>query len=95
MLKAINPTQTAAWKALQQHFSEMKDQQMPALFERDPQRFERFSKRLGEELLVDYSKNIITSETLDLLLQLAKECQLSDGIQQMFSGAPINQTECR
>lgn len=95
MLASINPTQTQAWKALTAHFAAMENQSMLELFAADPNRFATFSQQLGEQLLVDYSKNIITQETLDLLVQLAEECQLSEGIQQLFSGAKINQTEGR
>ena len=95
MLASINPTHTTAWKALRAHFEAMKTQQMSDLFAENPKRFEQFSQALGEDLLVDYSKNIINQQTLDLLLQLAEECKLAEGIQSMFSGDPINQTENR
>ena len=95
MLASINPTHTTAWKALRAHFEAMKTQQMPDLFAENPKRFEQFSQALGEDLLVDYSKNIINQQTLDLLLQLAEECKLAEGIQSMFSGDAINQTENR
>lgn len=95
MLASINPTHTTAWKALRAHFEAMKTQQMPDLFAENSKRFEQFSQALGEDLLVDYSKNIINQQTLDLLLQLAEECKLAEGIQSMFSGDAINQTEDR
>ena len=95
MLASINPTHTTAWKALRAHFEAMKTQQMSDLFAENPKRFEQFSQALGEDLLVDYSKNIINQQTLDLLLQLAEECKLAEGIQSMFSGDAINQTEDR
>lgn len=94
MLNRQNPTETLAWKALAAHYEQVKDVQMLDLFAQDPQRFERFSVRF-EDLLVDYSKNRINSETLDLLMQLAKECQVEEAIERMYSGAVINETENR
>ena len=67
---------------------------MKQLFADDPDRFNRFSIQF-EDILVDFSKNRITDETLQLLLELAKECKLQDAIEQMFTGAPINETEGR
>jgi len=94
MLKATNPTQTAAWKALTDHFEDMEHVHMKSLFEADPGRFERFSQRF-EDILLDYSKNRITQETLDYLQALAEEVDLKDAIERMFSGDKINQTEDR
>lgn len=94
MLNRQNPTTTKAWKALEQHFEAIQDVHMRDLFEEDAQRFDRFSLE-WEDLLVDYSKNRITSETLDLLVDLAKECNLGTAIEQMFSGKVINETEGR
>lgn len=94
MLPTINPTQTTAWPALNDHFSKMKDVHMRTLFQEDPQRFSRFSLKF-EDILLDFSKNRISEETHKLLLDLAKECKLSDAIQAMFSGDAINQTEDR
>ena len=94
MLKRQNPTKTQSWHNLQDHFETMKSQKMTDMFDSDPNRFENFSIQL-EELLVDYSKNILSKETLDLLLSLAKECGLKDAIEQMFSGVAINETENR
>ncbi|MEZ4985640.1 MAG: glucose-6-phosphate isomerase [Saprospiraceae bacterium] len=95
MLPHINPTQTKAWQALQAHAANAQSFEMTDLFQKDPHRFERFSLTLADQLLVDYSKNILTDETLRLLLQLAEECGLEAGKQQLFSGAPINETEGR
>ncbi|GAA0478873.1 MULTISPECIES: glucose-6-phosphate isomerase [Tatumella] len=94
-MKNINPTQTEAWKALQQHFSAMKDVSIADLFARDPQRFAEFSATFEDQILVDFSKNRITRETLDKLLALAKETDLSGAIASMFSGEKINRTEDR
>lgn len=94
-MKNINPTQTAAWKALEQHFEHISKTDIASLFAQDPQRFANFSATFDDQILVDYSKNRITQETLDKLLALAQECDLSGAIQSMFSGEKINRTEDR
>ncbi len=94
MLSQIDPTQTAAWNKLSSHFQQMRSVHMKDLFAGDPQRFETFSTRF-EDMLLDYSKNRITTETLDLLLQLAQETGVSEAIEALFGGAKINQTEGR
>ncbi|MEN7549335.1 glucose-6-phosphate isomerase [Rapidithrix thailandica] len=94
MLNKINPTKTAAWQNLATHFQNMQAVQMKELFAQDPQRFARFSVKF-EDILVDYSKNIITDETLKLLVELAKEVKLPEAIEQMFGGEKINETEGR
>ena len=94
MLHKANPTKTKSWQHLSEHFEKIKDGQMKDLFAKDLQRFNRFSIRF-KDILLDYSKNRITEETLQLLIELADEIGLSDAIQQMFNGARINQTENR
>ncbi|CAN5303773.1 glucose-6-phosphate isomerase [soil metagenome] len=94
MLPTINPIETRVWNRLTAHYLEMQATPMRQLFEEDPKRFESFNIQY-EDILADYSKNIITEETITLLLELAKECGLKDAIQAMFSGQPINQTEGR
>ena len=94
-MKNINPTQTAAWQALQKHFDEMKDITIADLFAKDGDRFSKFSATFGDQMLVDYSKNRITEETLAKLQDLAKECDLAGAIKSMFSGEKINRTENR
>ncbi|HEH1432934.1 glucose-6-phosphate isomerase [Escherichia coli] len=94
-MKNINPTQTAAWQALQKHFDEMKDVTIADLFAKDGDRFSKFSATFGDQMLVDYSKNRITEETLAKLQDLAKECALAGAIKSMFSGEKINRTENR
>lgn len=91
----INPTQTAAWQALQKHFDEMKDVTIADLFAKDGDRFSKFSATFDDQMLVDYSKNRITEETLAKLQDLAKECDLAGAIKSMFSGEKINRTENR
>ncbi len=95
MLKNINPTQTAAWAELQAHFDVNATMSLKHLFASDKQRFERFSRRFNQDLLLDFSKNLLTQETLDKLLKLADEVELKQAISAMFSGKKINQTENR
>jgi len=94
MLHKANPTKTKSWLHLSEHFEKIKDVHMKGLFANDPQRFNRFSIRF-KDILLDYSKNRITEETLQLLIELADEVGLSDAIDQMFKGAKINETETR
>jgi glucose-6-phosphate isomerase len=94
MFPDINPTQTQSWKLLQQHYTEMKNVKMKDLFASDNARFQKYSFTLTD-IICDFSKNIITNETVKLLLQLADECNLKAGIDAMFSGEKINVTENR
>jgi glucose-6-phosphate isomerase len=94
MLPKINPTRTKSWKKLKDHYRVMKDRHMMDLFRQDPERFSRFSLTF-EDLLVDCSKNIMTRETVRLLLGLARECRLKETIERMFTGDEINETERR
>lgn len=93
-LPKIDPTQTQAWKKLKEHFKSVSGVHMKTLFEEDKGRADRFSIS-WDDFYVDYSKNRITSETLDLLLELAQEVKLKDAIQACFSGEKINETEGR
>ncbi len=94
MLKKINPIKTNAWNLLQHHFEEMKDIRIKSLFESDKNRFDDFSIQF-DDILVDFSKNRITKKTMELLINLAKECDLKDAIEKMFNGDFINETENR
>ncbi|MDY4324624.1 glucose-6-phosphate isomerase [Pectobacterium brasiliense] len=94
-MKNINPSQTAAWQALQHHFDAMKDVQISELFAQDSDRFAHFSATFDDQMLVDYSKNRITAETMEKLHALARETDLSATIQSMFAGEKINRTEDR
>jgi hypothetical protein len=77
MFPSIKPNQTQAWKNLQSHYNEAKAWHLKDLFKNDPSRFEKYSIRQGD-ILVDYSKNIINDNTLDLLITLANECKLKE-----------------
>ena len=87
-------TQTPAWKALRDHHASMATAQMRDLFAADPGRFERFSI-LWEDMIVDYSKHRITTETMSLLLSLARESDVASWRDRMFAGERINFTEGR
>ena len=94
MLPRIDPTTTDSWKRLQAHHRDICGTHMRDLFEADPRRFESFSIRFNG-ILVDYSKNRITGETLRLLLGLAQQTGVPEAIEQMFGGRQINETEKR
>ncbi|NNE76954.1 MAG: glucose-6-phosphate isomerase [Pricia sp.] len=93
-LQNTNPTTTKAWQKLSEHFNDSNDWQLKKLFESDKDRAEKFTLKWND-FLIDYSKNRISSETLQLLFQLADEVGLRDAIQKQFNGEPINQTEDR
>jgi glucose-6-phosphate isomerase len=94
MFPSVSPIETSAWKALQAHQLNIKNTHMRELSRQDPKRFDSFSISLND-ILFDYSKNIITNETLQLLTALANECGLKDAIEAMFNGEKINRTENR
>jgi len=94
MFPKINPTTTPSWLALQQHRQLFENVQIKNLFDTDTDRFSRFSIQM-DEILFDYSKNIITENTLELLLDLAKDCKLKEAVDAMFTGERINETENR
>ncbi|HEU4788302.1 MAG TPA: glucose-6-phosphate isomerase [Flavobacterium sp.] len=93
-LNTINPTETSAWKKLQAHYNETQKASMTAMFQADSSRTEKFHLKWND-FLVDYSKNRINQETIDLLLELANETGLKNAISDYFGGAIINQTENR
>lgn len=93
-VSTINPTQTKSWKALEEHFKTIKDVEMSRLFSKDEDRAQKFTI-IWEDFYVDYSKNRITEETMQLLLNLADELKLKEAIAAYFSGEPINHTENR
>ena len=94
ILPKVNPSQTAAWNKIQAHFDNMQQTSMKDLFAADNTRAEKFHIQWND-FLVDYSKNIVNQETLDLLLNLANEVQLKEAITAYFGGDLINQTENR
>ncbi|HYE53874.1 MAG TPA: glucose-6-phosphate isomerase [Chitinophagaceae bacterium] len=94
MFPSQSPVQTNSWKLLTGHQQKMAQMHIRDLFKADPQRFHELSLQLGD-VLFDYSKNIITKETISLLVQLANECGLPDAIEAMFNGQKINRTEDR
>ncbi|WP_224484147.1 glucose-6-phosphate isomerase [Robertkochia aurantiaca] len=93
-LAATNPTETKSWKALQEHFKDMKEVHMMDLFKNDPQRAEKFALEWND-LYLDYSKNRIDQKTMDILIELANECKLDEAINKYFTGDIINETEGR
>ena len=93
-LTSINPTETLAWKNLQHHFESIKDVHMTSWFDENPNRASELSVK-WDDFFVDFSKNRITPETLDLLKDLAEEVQLSAAISKYFGGEKINKTENR
>uniref|UniRef100_A0A7S4NA34 Glucose-6-phosphate isomerase n=1 Tax=Odontella aurita TaxID=265563 RepID=A0A7S4NA34_9STRA len=85
---------TPAWEALQKHFHETKDVHMKDQFAADPGRFDKFSLKF-EDILMDFSKNRINEETMDLLYKLAEQQDVMGLAKKMCSGEKINETEGR
>jgi glucose-6-phosphate isomerase len=95
MLPRINPTNTQAWILLKKHFEEeMSHTHIKDLFSADADRFKNFSVNF-DDIFFDYSKNILNKKTLQLLIQLANDCELKNAIDTMFNGDKINETEGR
>ncbi len=95
MLPKINPTETKAWKKLQEHKERLEQVEIKDLFVQNPDRFNQFSLELKPNFLIDFSKNLLTEETIIDLIALADECELAKAIDAMFSGEKINATENR
>ena len=85
---------TSAWNALEAHFEATKDVQMKDQFAADPDRFVKFSMKF-EDILLDYSKNRISEETMDLLRKVAEQQDVIGMAKRMYSGEKINNTEDR
>jgi glucose-6-phosphate isomerase len=94
MIPKINPVDTPVWQKLTTHFLTMQASHLRDFFEEDPQRFEKFHLQF-EDIVVDFSKNLVIDETLKDLRELADECQVREAIDAMFSGVRINETEDR
>ena len=92
MLPRKEPDKTIAWNKLKEHYKEIKDTKMINFFNEDKNRFLKFSKTF-DNLLIDYSKNLINDKTMRLLLTLADEVELKKAINEIFKGSPINETE--
>lgn len=93
-MKNTNPTQTKAWQKLQEHFEAVKDIKLKREFSENPGRADDFTLQ-WEDFYVDFSKNLITGETQELLIELAEEVGLEEAIKAYFEGETINQTEKR
>lgn len=93
-LKNIDPTQTRSWLKLKEHFNQIKDVHMTQWFNEDEERANRFTIK-WDDFFVDYSKNRITQETINLFVDLANEIGLKQALESYYSGERINQTEGR
>ncbi|XRY30715.1 MAG: glucose-6-phosphate isomerase [Buchnera aphidicola (Tetraneura akinire)] len=94
-MKYIDPISTQSWKKLKLHFNEMKNIHLKDLFKDDSSRFNNFSFFFKNKMLIDFSKNKITKQTITYLIQLAREMNLEEEIRLMFDGKKINFTENR
>ncbi len=93
-LQNTNPTSTTAWKEIQNHFETMKNVSMKNMFQEDASRASKFHIKWND-FLIDFSKNRINQETMDLLVKLANEVHLKEAISGYFEGEIINKTENR
>ena len=93
-LTPLDATQLASWQALAAHRQDLQNFTMREAFAEDPERFKRFSLSACG-LFLDFSKNLIRQDTLDLLVKLAEEAKLGEAIQSMFRGEVINASERR
>ena len=93
-LKTIDPTTTPAWEKLENHINELDDTSLRELFAADAERFEKYHLQACD-ILVDFSKNLVTDKTMGLLYELARETDVADAIEKMFTGDRINRTEDR
>src|SRR5690606_39790559 len=89
-----NPTETQAWKKLKKHFYEIQFVKMQELFTKNPNRIQEFNIKWND-FLIDFSKNRITAETIDLLVELTAETGLKAGMDALVNGEIINETEGR
>ncbi|KAB2813615.1 glucose-6-phosphate isomerase [Phaeocystidibacter luteus] len=94
MLKRINPTELQSWRELKEHAENMRSFSIQRAFESDKGRFENLSIQ-NDLFLFDYSKHLITDETLGLLEKLVEEAEVKSAIQSQLQGEFINETENR
>ncbi len=94
MFPKVNPTSTKAWKNLEAHYQEIKDDKMQLYFEENSGRADSLIIE-WDDFYLDYSKNRITDKTLKLLFNLAEDCKLKEAIKAQFNGENINETEDR
>jgi glucose-6-phosphate isomerase len=93
-MKNINPTTTRAWKILKEHYENLKNMDLKKAFQNNPNRAQDFTL-IQDDFYVDLSKNLLTAATREVLVELARECDLDDAINSYFNGVEINQTESR
>lgn len=94
MLPNTNPTTTSEWSSLKLHATTMRSFSIQEAFLHNHERFNHFSKT-HRDILLDYSKNLITKETMDLLHGLARACKLEEAVSAQFNGEKINATQNR
>ncbi|MDI9357512.1 MAG: glucose-6-phosphate isomerase [Phycisphaerales bacterium] len=94
MLPRQNPTTTVAWHLLAKHYLSLRQHTLVDLFQQDPNRFDKLSYRI-EKMVVDFSKNYLTQETIDCFVKLARTLNLNQSIEALFNGTRINETEDR
>ena len=94
MLPKIDPTSTAAWSRLMELKKQIDGKSILDFFNEEPGRFENMHLQ-EKDLILDYSKNLVSKEIMNELINLADQCQLENGIKAMFQGETINETENR
>jgi glucose-6-phosphate isomerase len=94
MLPKINPMNTQAWNRLEEYHFEFEGKHMKELFANDANRFQKYSLKF-EDILLDFSKNLVDDEVREALVEMANECGLKSAIESMFTGQKINVTEDR
>ncbi len=88
-------SKSKGWKKLESHYKAFRKVEMRDLFDKDPERAAKFTEKLGDTLVLDYSKNRISEKTMGYLMNLARERRVEDKIKSMFRGDRINITENR
>ncbi|MDY6915505.1 MAG: glucose-6-phosphate isomerase, partial [Candidatus Cloacimonadota bacterium] len=94
MLENVDPFQTKIWQKLQVQQKKIAKTNLRILFQKDLHRAQNYSLE-NEDIFVDYSKNLIDEQTMQLLFKLADKCGLKEAISAMFAGEKINRTENR